>query len=287
MRQRLEALCAEVDGRDDVDVMILTGVDPVFCAGADTKEIARLGASLPPTNPGAALRAVDKPVICAVNGPCVTGGLEVALSCDFIVASERATFADTHARLGVLPRWGLSALLPAAVGVRRAKEMTSTGRFVTASEALAVRPGQPGRRPRGAGRGRPRPSPRASAAPTNRRCGRPSGSTTAAPAPSWPSRSTPSSRSPPGGLSISRTSASGPASGRRNSTTESALADADCLSKSSFRRRVRSRPTRTADGPPRRPLRGSRRSTPRRAAARSRWRRCGTSLRRWNGSPLS
>jgi enoyl-CoA hydratase len=136
MRQRLEALCAEVDGRDDIDVMILTGVDPVFCAGADTKEIARLGASLPPTNPGAALRAVDKPVICAVNGPCVTGGLEVALSCDFIVASERATFADTHARLGVLPRWGLSALLPAAVGVRRAKEMTSTGRFVTASEAL-------------------------------------------------------------------------------------------------------------------------------------------------------
>ncbi len=136
MRQQIEALCAEVDGRDDVDVMILTGVDPVFCAGADTKEIARLGASLPPTNPGAALRAVDKPVICAVNGPCVTGGLEVALSCDFIVASERATFADTHARLGVLPRWGLSALLPAAVGVRRAKEMTSTGCFVPAADAL-------------------------------------------------------------------------------------------------------------------------------------------------------
>jgi enoyl-CoA hydratase len=136
MRQQLEALCAEVDARDDVDVMILTGVDPVFCAGADTKEIARLGASLPPTNPGAALRAVDKPVICAVNGPCVTGGLEVALSCDFIVASERATFADTHARLGVLPRWGLSAMLPAAVGVRRAKEMTSTGCFVPAADAL-------------------------------------------------------------------------------------------------------------------------------------------------------
>ncbi len=138
MRQRLEALCTEADHRDDVDVLILTGVDPVFCAGADVKEIARLGASLPPTNPGAALRAVDKPVICAVNGPCVTGGLELALSCDFIVASERATFADTHARLGVLPRWGMSALLPAAVGTRRAKELTATGRFVPADEALLM-----------------------------------------------------------------------------------------------------------------------------------------------------
>jgi enoyl-CoA hydratase len=138
MRQQLEALCAEVDRRDDVDVMILTGVDPVFCAGADVKEIARLGASLPPTNPGGALRGVDKPVICAVNGACVTGGLELALSCDFIVASERASFADTHARLGVLPRWGMSALLPAAVGTRRAKEMTATGRFVPADEAVRI-----------------------------------------------------------------------------------------------------------------------------------------------------
>jgi enoyl-CoA hydratase len=138
MRQRLQALCVDVDDRDDVDVMILTGTDPVFCAGADVKEIARLGSSLPPTNPGAALRAVDKPVICAVNGPCVTGGLELALSCDFIVASERATFADTHARLGVLPRWGLSGLLPAAVGIRTAKEMTATGRFLPADEALRI-----------------------------------------------------------------------------------------------------------------------------------------------------
>jgi len=104
MRQRLEQLCADADADDAVDVVVLTAVDPVFCAGADVKEIAQLGSALPPTNPGAALRSVSKPVLAAVNGACVTGGLELALSCDFIVASDRARFADTHARLGVIPR---------------------------------------------------------------------------------------------------------------------------------------------------------------------------------------
>ncbi|WTW92577.1 enoyl-CoA hydratase-related protein [Streptomycetaceae bacterium NBC_01309] len=136
MRQQLEEICAQVDADDDVAVVVLAAVDPVFCAGADIKEIAALGAGLPPTNPGAALRAVRKPVICAVNGACVSGGLELALSCDWIIASEQAFFADTHARLGVLPRWGLSALLPRAVGVRLAKEMTATARRIPAPEAL-------------------------------------------------------------------------------------------------------------------------------------------------------
>ncbi|MGW0659905.1 enoyl-CoA hydratase-related protein [Streptodolium elevatio] len=136
MRQQIERVCAQVDADDDVAVVVLAAVDPVFCAGADIKEIAALGAALPPTNPGAALRAVRKPVIGAVNGACVSGGLELALSCDWIMASEQSFFADTHARLGVLPRWGLSALLPRAVGVRLAKEMTATGRRVPAAEAL-------------------------------------------------------------------------------------------------------------------------------------------------------
>jgi enoyl-CoA hydratase len=54
------------------------------------------------------------------------------------VASERATFGDTHARLGIMPGWGLSALLPQAIGVRRAREMSFTGNFVDAAEALAL-----------------------------------------------------------------------------------------------------------------------------------------------------
>ncbi len=84
------------------------------------------------------MRAATTPVICAVNGACVTGALELALSCTFIVASERARFADTHARLGVVAAWGLTALLPRAVGVRKAAELSITGNFVDAAEALRI-----------------------------------------------------------------------------------------------------------------------------------------------------
>ena len=138
MRRQIEGLAREVDDDDAVDVVVLTAVDPVFCAGADIKEIVALGASLTPTNPGAALRSIGKPVIAAVNGACVTGGLELMLSCDIVVASDRARFADTHAKLGALPRWGMSALLPRAVGVAKAKEITATGAFVDAEEALRI-----------------------------------------------------------------------------------------------------------------------------------------------------
>src|SRR5439155_22232515 len=86
-------------------------------------------------NRGRALQTLTKPVICAVNGACVSGALEIALSSTFVVASERARFADTHARLGVVATWGLTALLPRAVGVRKAAEMSITGNFVDAEEA--------------------------------------------------------------------------------------------------------------------------------------------------------
>ena len=138
MRQRIEQVGREVDADDAVDVVVLTAADPVFCAGADIKEIVALGSSLPPTNPGAALRSISKPVIASVNGACVTGGLELMLSCDIAIASDRARFADTHAKLGALPRWGMSAMLPRAVGVAHAKEITATGAFVDADEALRI-----------------------------------------------------------------------------------------------------------------------------------------------------
>jgi enoyl-CoA hydratase len=138
MRQQLERECAAAASDDSVRVVVLAAVDPVFCGGADTREIAEHGAGMPPTNPGAALRSIGKPTICAVNGACVTGGLELALSCDLIVASERARFADTHVKLGVLPRWGMSALLPRRVGLAAAIEISGTGRFVEADEALRL-----------------------------------------------------------------------------------------------------------------------------------------------------
>jgi enoyl-CoA hydratase len=138
MRAGLEQICAGIDADPEVDVLLLTATDPVFSAGVDIREVGALGTKMPATDPGRALRAVGKPVIAAINGACVSGALEIALSCDFLLASERARFADTHARLGALPRWGLSALLPRAVGLAKAKEMTITGNFVAADEALRI-----------------------------------------------------------------------------------------------------------------------------------------------------
>lgn len=137
MRQALEQLPAEVNDDPQVSVVVLAAVDPVFSAGADLAEIAAAD-GLTRTDPGRGLRAIKKPTIAAVNGACVTGGLELALSCDFIVASDEARFRDTHVGLGVLPRWGMSALLPRRVGLARAKEISLSGRWVYAAEAERI-----------------------------------------------------------------------------------------------------------------------------------------------------
>lgn len=137
MREEIERLPEEVNVDPGVAVVILAATEPVFCAGADLKELAATPDS-PATRPGAGLRAIEKPTIASVGGACVTGGLELALSCDFILASDRARFADTHARIGVLPRWGMSALLPRRIGLARAKEISLSGRWVDAGEAERI-----------------------------------------------------------------------------------------------------------------------------------------------------
>ena len=139
----LRSTMAEVDADDAVDVIVLTGADPAFCAGVDLKELAsgeRATRQFVPgtaAEPGRPWARTAKPVIGAINGPAITGGFELALQCDFLVASERAVFADTHARVGILPGWGLTVLLPQAVGMRRAKELSLTGNFLSAADALA------------------------------------------------------------------------------------------------------------------------------------------------------
>ncbi|WP_419925805.1 enoyl-CoA hydratase [Candidatus Poriferisocius sp.] len=144
MRNDIHAALKACDANDGVDAIILTGADPAFTGGVDLREVAAEGPPGPggdrrqAKDPARACRETSKPLICAVNGTCVTGGLEIALSCDFIVASERARFADTHAKVGVIPAWGMTALLPRAVGKRMAKEMTATARFVEAEEALRI-----------------------------------------------------------------------------------------------------------------------------------------------------
>ena len=136
----------EADSNDDVDVIILTGSDPAFTAGLDLKELGDASSNLlggtgadgTPNADGVRgpFPKLSKPLIGAINGVAVTGGFELALNCDFLIASERAKFGDTHARVGVMPGWGLSVLLPQAVGIRRAREMSFTGNFMLADEAL-------------------------------------------------------------------------------------------------------------------------------------------------------
>jgi enoyl-CoA hydratase len=136
---------AAVEADDDVDVVVFTGADPAFCAGLDLRELGSTAANLvgggedTHTSPFTVLWTMTKPVIGAINGPAVTGGFELALACDFLIASERAKFGDTHARVGVTPGGGMSVFLPQAVGLRRAKEMSLTGNFIDAHEALALR----------------------------------------------------------------------------------------------------------------------------------------------------
>ena len=137
----LARVLTEAEADEGTDVVVLTGSDPAFCAGLDLRELSSSGSNLRggadaiSSSPFAALWRMTKPVIGAINGPCVTGGFELALACDLLVASERASFADTHARVGLLPAGGMSTFLPAAVGYRRAKEMSLTGNFLGAQDA--------------------------------------------------------------------------------------------------------------------------------------------------------
>jgi enoyl-CoA hydratase len=132
----------ECDQHADVFVIILTGADPAFCAGFDLRELSsreRGSEPNPPPPYRAALPPHRKPIIGAINGAAVTGGFEIALACDFLIASEKARFADTHARVGLLPGWGLTVMLPEAIGIRRAKQLSLSGAFLDARTALRWR----------------------------------------------------------------------------------------------------------------------------------------------------
>ncbi|TCP49970.1 enoyl-CoA hydratase [Tamaricihabitans halophyticus] len=138
--RELRAAFADADANPEVGAIVLTGADPAFCAGLDLNELGNSGTNLRVADRdvpvGQPWRTLSTPIIGAINGAAVTGGLEFALHCDILVASERARFADTHARIGVLPGWGLSVLLPLAVGRGMARRMSLTGDYVPADVAL-------------------------------------------------------------------------------------------------------------------------------------------------------
>jgi enoyl-CoA hydratase len=139
MRKSIKRELWKADADDDVRVVVITGAETAFSAGVDLPE-ALTGP--PPrtegTTPTQVLRAIGKPVIAAVNGPCYTGGFEFAVNCSFIIASEQAVFADTHASIGLLNGWGGSAMLPRIVGLPAAIQIILSGDPIDSATALRI-----------------------------------------------------------------------------------------------------------------------------------------------------
>lgn len=143
LRSALRDAMVDLDADPDVSVVILTGAgERAFTAGLDLKElggdVSAMGAANDQdarSNPVRAVEQCRKPVIGAINGVAITGGFELALACDVLIASENARFADTHARVGIMPGWGLSQKLSRLIGVHRAKELSLTGNFLDARTA--------------------------------------------------------------------------------------------------------------------------------------------------------
>jgi enoyl-CoA hydratase len=136
---------AELAADSSVRAIVLTGAgERAFTAGLDLKELGSDASHLSAANttrksdnPAKAIEACPQPVIGAINGVAITGGFEVALACDFLIASPHARFADTHGRVGILPGWGLSARLSRIIGIGRAKQLSLTGNFLDAETACA------------------------------------------------------------------------------------------------------------------------------------------------------
>ncbi len=141
LRAALAEAMIQLDRDDSVRAVVLTGAGTrAFTAGLDLKELGIEGlgaanASQPAANPVKAVEQCRKPVVGAINGVAITGGFELALACDVLIASDNARFADTHARVGIMPGWGLSQKLSRMIGISRAKELSLTGNFLDAATA--------------------------------------------------------------------------------------------------------------------------------------------------------
>ncbi|MCI4646306.1 MAG: enoyl-CoA hydratase [Hyphomonadaceae bacterium] len=124
---------------ENTRVVVLTGVGRAFTAGVDLKEAGEQGFALgvdgSDIDIARALSEFPWPIIGAINGFAITGGFELALMCDVLLAGEHAKFADTHARVGIMPGWGLSQKLSRLIGISRAKELSLSGNFLDAHTA--------------------------------------------------------------------------------------------------------------------------------------------------------
>ena len=138
LRAEIVRVFTELKDDTSIRAVVLTGAGRAFTAGIDLKEAGQTGFALGADedsrsiNMAAALESYPWPIVGAINGFAITGGFELALMCDVLLASENAKFADTHARVGIVPGWGLSQKLPRLIGISRAKELSFTGNFIDA-----------------------------------------------------------------------------------------------------------------------------------------------------------
>ena len=138
LRDHVDALSKQTE---TVGCVVLTGAGRAFCAGNDLAAIAAREQAPTPHFQAETIDAIEglpQPVIGQVKGYCFTGGLELALGCDLIVAGESAVFGDTHGKWGLAPVWGMSVRLPERVGRGAAKDMMFTGRRVGGWEAERI-----------------------------------------------------------------------------------------------------------------------------------------------------
>lgn len=136
---RLATAFRELQADDETRVAIVTGAGRAFSAGMDLKELGSGGPESRADKIGnpmdSAMREFEGPIIAAVGGFAVTAGFELALAADVIIASTNARFVDSHARVGILPGWGLAVKLPRLIGVVRAKSVSLTGNPIDAETA--------------------------------------------------------------------------------------------------------------------------------------------------------
>jgi enoyl-CoA hydratase/carnithine racemase len=148
MREEVAAAVRQMAGEESVRVLIITGAGRAFCAGADVEYMRKLVAAGDVDSfkllveAGreviTAIRATPKPVIASINGPAAGGGANMALACDYRIASERASIGQTFTRIGLHPDWGGTYLLPRLVGQSKALELMFSGEMVDAQEALSI-----------------------------------------------------------------------------------------------------------------------------------------------------
>lgn len=137
--EALDAHCAALETETDIGCVVIRSEGRAFCAGADLAALST-GFAVSRFKPATIERLANlpQPVIAAVHGVCFTGGLELALAADFIVADTTARFADTHGKWGLVGNWGISQRLPRRIGPNAAKRMMMTSRHVSAQEAKEI-----------------------------------------------------------------------------------------------------------------------------------------------------